>query len=242
MQATALALNVGQIKSFVRANIGPLRLSGLPAQHAEHAVVCAENATDRSAGVNVKRLQFAEQEQSPGLIYVRARQNDALNRRISNSVAGTESFGMQRGRRFNLDAEVRRGVQQKPVFAVTADGNLGLCSWFPLKCAGTNRSAIRAGTIPLRKAASGCGAQNLNPHAPLKRGADIGIDFAAQADFIELRGCPVHGQFLILQVNHIATGTRCATERNDVAVVQLAWKIRIRVCKPCPAQNTKQPA
>jgi len=60
---------------------------------------------------------------------------------------------------FNLPGQIRRRVDQKPAvktFRVAADGNTGLRLWRNLS--GTRSSTIRAGTVPLWQAATGCAA------------------------------------------------------------------------------------
>ena len=77
------------------------------------------------------------------------------------------------------------------------DGDLRLGSTFAVEGPGSQRTAIRAGAIPLGKAPARGRAQDFNAHScGLQRGACVSIDLAIQTDFFELRRRPFHGRTL----------------------------------------------
>jgi hypothetical protein len=59
---------------------------------------------------------------------------------------------------FYLSRQVRRSVDQEPPSIITADGDARLRLWRNLS--GARRDAVRAGTIPLRQAATGRAPEN----------------------------------------------------------------------------------
>ena len=67
-------------------------------------------------------------------------------------------------RALNLRAQIRRRVEQEPLFAAAADGDLtlraGACAQFPLSDASTQDTP----TVPLRKSPTRGRTQNLDPH------------------------------------------------------------------------------
>src|ERR1700674_2734814 len=117
-------------------------------QHCEHAVVVAENAADRRGRENSERLQLAQQQQSQYLIQVGRSEQHSGNGRLPGA-----SMWMQEWTGFNLGAQVRRGVQQKPRMAIGADGHFQLGTSFAGEISGSESGAVAAGTIPLRETA-----------------------------------------------------------------------------------------
>ena len=94
------------------------------------------------------------------MIQIGVRQQHALNRRM----AGFFNRGMERRETFDLRANVRRCVQEKPALVIGADRHRGLCP-------GPNAPGGRAGlaadgaiAIPLRHAAAGGGAEQVYLH------------------------------------------------------------------------------
>jgi len=104
-----------------------------------------------------------------------------------------------------LLAEIGRRVEQKPVGRIGGDCNLGLGSRTSLYLAVAEAATVRTGTIPLGKAAPGCGAEDSYAHFStfatdrirrpkrLKLGVGVRANFAIEVDFFVLRGNPFHG-------------------------------------------------
>jgi hypothetical protein len=164
-------------------------LLGHAIQHPEHAVVLLQNAPDRSCAINVEGLQFAERQQSRDLINITTSQQNASNGRISPRIPR-----MQRWRRFDLQTQIGRGVQQKPGAIVVAYRDLGLGPALAPESPGTKRLTVATVAIPLWKTTS-CGrAQDFYAH-PCRRlqcGRGVGVDLTVQRNFLERRCCPFH--------------------------------------------------
>ena len=78
--------------------------------------------------------------------------------------------------------------------AVVTDGHLGLSTALRTQLARPLQVAIPAVTVPLRKAATRGGAQDLYAHPPiLQFCVGVRVDFAVEANLFELRGAPFHG-------------------------------------------------
>src|SRR5882762_4761268 len=97
------------------------------------------------------------------MVDVGIRQKNACNW----SVAWRITARLQPWHAFDLPGQIRRCVNQEPAvktFGVAADGDARL----RLRCnlSGTRSRAVRAGTVPLWQAATGCAAENMNANQP----------------------------------------------------------------------------
>jgi hypothetical protein len=93
------------------------------------------------------------------LIDISAGKNDALNRGVTK--AGS---GMKKLRCFDLQTQIGRGAQQKPLLVIVSYRNLGLSSSGTLEGPGTQGLAMSAVAIPLGETTP-CGrAQDFNAH------------------------------------------------------------------------------
>ena len=102
-------------------------------------------------------------------------------------------------------AEIGRRVEQKPVGRLGGDCDLGLGSRTGFYRAVAEAATVRTSTIPLRKTAPGCGAEDSYAHfvtfatdrirrpKRLKLGVGVRANFAIEVDFFVLRGSPFHG-------------------------------------------------
>jgi hypothetical protein len=93
-------------------------------------------------------LKFAQREKTKYLVEVGAGQNYASNGRMA------ETTGVQERLSFNLEADIRRGIQQEPRFRVFANSDLQLRPRLAGKRAIAYAPAIGAGAIPLRETAA----------------------------------------------------------------------------------------
>lgn len=98
---------------------------------------------------------------------------------------------MEKSRRFDLQPQIGRGVEQQPGFLILSNRNLSLGSGLAVKSSGADPAAVRTITIPLRKAATGGRTQDFYAHE-LHCSANVGVDLAVQRDFLELRRSPFH--------------------------------------------------
>jgi len=80
-----------------------------------------QDETDRRSAINPEGLQFPKRQQTRDLIDVRAGQQHSVDRRVPSSISRVKGEG-----RFNLGAQIRRGIYQKPSTAVVAYRDLGL--------------------------------------------------------------------------------------------------------------------
>ena len=158
-QAGIRAFSIAQRKFFSKFKISPLGLLWNAMQHAEHRIILAENAANGSCGMDAQRLQFAQQKQSEDVIEIGIGECYAGDGRVTHTLAW-----MQFSRGFNLRAQIGRSAQQEPQEAILGDCNLSLRARLAVECAGSHGATIYAGTIPLRKCASGCRAKNLYLH------------------------------------------------------------------------------
>ena len=148
---------------------------------------------------------------------------------------------------FNLHTQVRRGVDQAPFPRSDAPGKLSLCTGRTEEVALPQTATIHTPTVPLWEATARRAAQyfDLHPRAvkwrALKRRANpsdfryerhvlviedlelavaVRVDFAAKADFLNLRGFPFHRLTLPssqLLPRHILSGsTVCMQARSPV--------------------------
>jgi len=88
---------------------------------------------------------------------------------------------------------------------VCCDGDLGLRAWASFNGAVAEAAAVSTRTIPLRKSAPGCGAEDFYAHSGtiandrrwrsegLELGVGVGANFAVEVDPFVLRGDPFHG-------------------------------------------------
>src|SRR5439155_1992101 len=100
----------------------PPHLAVEPLERAEEGVVPGDAAPDTRGRIDRQRLRFAEQQQAEAMVEIAARQHDAGDR----GMAGAPR--VKRGEAFDLEAKIRRSVQQVPVLAVSADGKAFLAS------------------------------------------------------------------------------------------------------------------
>src|SRR5580700_6461360 len=82
------------------------------------------------------------------MIHVAVRDQDAGDGRIARAA------GVQAREALDLGADLRRGIQQKPVVAVGADGNRFLGARACLELAAAHAAAIGAAAVPLWKSAA----------------------------------------------------------------------------------------
>ena len=106
-------------------------------QHGEHGVVFAENAANRSGGVDAQRLKFAQQKEPEDVVEIGAGQHRARNGRLAHAVAR-----MQLRRGFDLSAQVRRRTEKKPRASVCSDCNLGLAARLSAERAGAHGATV----------------------------------------------------------------------------------------------------
>ncbi len=152
-------MSIAQRKFFAGFEISPLGLIWNAMQHAEHRVIFAENAANGRCGMDAQRLEFAQQKQSEDVVEIGIGERYAGDRRMAQTPPR-----MQFRRGFDLGEQVRRSAQQEPREAVLGDRNLRLRARLAVECAGSHGAAICAGTVPLRKRASGRGTENLYLH------------------------------------------------------------------------------
>jgi hypothetical protein len=102
-------------------------------------------------------------------------------------------LGVKFGGRLDLGTQVGRCIHQVPIVIVGADRQLRLASWFTLKRSLAQPTTVGTTAIPLRKAAAGGRAQDLDPHAGRLdlRGA-VAVNFAIQCDLVEVGFNPGH--------------------------------------------------
>src|SRR5258708_39934958 len=86
-QAGVCALWIAQMEFFAGCEVSPHGLIRDAIEHGEHGVVFAENAVNRSGGVDAQRLEFAQQKQSEYLIEMRVGQHQACDSRATHANA-----------------------------------------------------------------------------------------------------------------------------------------------------------
>src|SRR5262249_17319655 len=123
-------------------------------QHAEHALA----RKDR------ERLALAQMQEAPDSIDIRAGEDDSLDWRRAKTMTGMED-------RIGLDllAEVRRGIDQEPAFAVAAHGKRCLGASQRLRVPGARASACFSVRIPLRESTTGRRPEDHGLHAAIER-------------------------------------------------------------------------
>jgi hypothetical protein len=174
-------------------NPHPPRLSILLSEHIEEGIFALNNRADSVGGMDTDRLQFAHQQQPENLVEIASGQDNAFDRGVP------ETAGVQLWSRFNLCAQIGRGVQQEPMLIVGGDGNLDLRPGRGVQQTPSLTAAVRATAIPLWKAAAGRRTQNFNSHCRLNFGRRVAVDFASHGDLFEVRCFPLHDSFLVIR-------------------------------------------
>jgi len=118
-------------------------------QHAEHRVILAENSANGSGGMDAKRLEFAQQEESEDMVEIGIGERDSGNGRVA------PLSRMQFRRSLDLGEQVRRCAQQEPREAAIGEHKLSLGARLAVERAGSYGATVCAGAVPLRKRASG---------------------------------------------------------------------------------------
>ncbi len=111
---------------------------------------------------------------------------------------------MQRGRRGDLLAQIRAGVDEEPMLTVHRSGDARLAAWRRGGVARAGSLAAGAGGIPLRKPTTGAGAEYNDPeHQSAPRagcsadfGAGVAVDLARERYFDDFWFIPGHATLL----------------------------------------------
>lgn len=166
-----------------------------PAERLQEEVDPAKRGLCFLARVDKKRLFLLPHEnQTEGMIDICICEENAGDR----TVARRDSAGLQFRRALDLPRQIGRGVDQEPAIIVAGDGNARLR--LRRDFSGARVAAVRAVTIPLRKAATGRASENPDANRSiLARSNRAGVAGALEKDrqrfqhrFDPLLFCPFH--------------------------------------------------
>jgi hypothetical protein len=176
-------------------------------QNAEDPVVLLKNALHAARRKHKKALKFAQMKEAHHGVDISARQEHAADRCRRRSLIGRREFVHTN----HLLAQIGRSAEQKPNFGVERKDNLRLRAWASFHLAVAQTATVRTMTIPLGKAAPGCGSEDFYAHSRtpasllawrtecLELGVGVGADFAVEVNLFVPRGGPFHGNKLLLE-------------------------------------------
>jgi len=165
-------------------------------EDTENPVLLVKNPADGLRCVDVQRLKFAKVEQACYSVNVGASQQDSDNRRMPGRMRWSKGWSGK-----NLVAQIWGCVEKKVFGGVQRHHHLSLGPYPGTKFPCPHSRAVRAGTIPLGKATPGRGAEDRNAHTDLSLqfGVRVRANFAVQANFFVLRGCPFHSRISLFE-------------------------------------------
>jgi hypothetical protein len=143
-------------------------------ENAENLALLFQNALHGGRGEHKKGLKLAQVQEAHHRVDVRRRKENASDGRVSFRLGLRSQFW--RGE--DLCAQVRARRHQEPDICVKVGSkcDLRLRAIAPAQSAFAKTAAIRTRAIPLRKAASGSGAEDFNAHEDTSSYAVNGTD------------------------------------------------------------------
>jgi hypothetical protein len=121
--------------------------------------IVIEHGFDSRRGIHVQAPRFAQQNKAEGMIDLGVGQQDTLNRHVADC-----GWCRMTGQPRELIANVRGGVQEKPLAAVRADSRRRLKPWPRRLRIRTRSTATPTPTVPLREAAARGGTDQEDVH------------------------------------------------------------------------------
>ena len=144
-----------RLEGFVQGD-GAARRDGA-VDDVEHAIG-PDRIERRLRREEVERLALAQSQKAGRGIDLGVGEHDRADRRVAPLAPGVE-----RGRRQDLLAQIDRGVEQEPVFAVDGEREAGLGARLHPRVAAPGEAADPAAAVPLRHAAAGARAEHERP-------------------------------------------------------------------------------
>src|SRR5260221_8996534 len=159
---------------------------------------------------------------------------------------------VQRGERFDLRADFRRGVQKQPALAVGTERDAFLRSRHYIGATRARLAAVAAAAVPLREAATGGGTQHPDAHGrPPVRAENlyagfpvvaevvlVGIDLGVHLYFHEPWGFPNHRRYLVVnQRGKCSTGDSHKTLPQRSMTIQGAFGSNVPLAEETPHEK-----
>ena len=129
-------------------------------EYVEDFVFFFQDAVQRRCAEDEERLEFAQVQQAHDFVDIRGGKEDAADRGVGWALLVRAQFR----RSDDLRAEIRRGADEEPDFAVVRESDLSLGASGMAEFGISNATAVFAGAVPLWESASCCRTQDFDAH------------------------------------------------------------------------------